>query len=292
MPAALIPAAISVATSVAGGAGIATAIAYGGINAVLSLALSSSRRQPTAYTPSSNPVGRKHILRSTEAPHEIVYGRVRKSGLLTFAYSTGREGNLHLVLTFAAHECDAIEQLWLDEERSTHKKYQHHVQFTAHRGRERQQADNELARTAPAWNATHRGQNIAYAHVKLRWDENLWNLGLPDISATVRGKKLYDPRIAEVLEGESVIHPLDDSQAYLFSDNPAAAAEQLFYDFDRRLVERDHSVAAVSLFFFDELLADVGGLCKALPVDFMRVALQPVGTYQVVENAQGGVVAE
>ena len=221
MPAALIPAAISVATSVAGGAGIATAIAYGGINAVLSLALSSSRRQPTAYTPSSNPVGRKHILRSTEAPHEIVYGRVRKSGLLTFAYSTGREGNLHLVLTFAAHECDAIEQLWLDEERSTHKKYQHHVQFTAHRGRERQQADNELARTAPAWNATHRGQNIAYAHVKLRWDENLWNLGLPDISATVRGKKLYDPRIAEVLEGESVIHPLDNSQAYLFSDNPA-----------------------------------------------------------------------
>ena len=219
MPAALIPAAISVATSVAGGAGIATALAYGGINAVLSLAL-SSRRQPTAYH-SINPVGRKHILRSNEAPREIVYGRVRKSGLLTFAYSTGREGNLHLILTFAAHECDAIEELWLDEEPSTDDKYQDHVQFTAHLGKEQQQADSELTASAPAWNTTHKGQNITYAHISLRWDKNLWNLGLPDISATVRGKKLYDPRLAEGLESEKVIHPVDNSQAYRFSDNPA-----------------------------------------------------------------------
>ena len=168
MPAALIPAAISVATSVAGGAGIATALAYGGINAVLSLAL-SSRRQPTAYH-SINPVGRKHILRSNEAPREIVYGRVRKSGLLTFAYSTGREGNLHLILTFAAHECDAIEELWLDEEPSTDDKYQDHVQFTAHLGKEQQQADSELTASAPAWNTTHKGQNITYAHISLRWE--------------------------------------------------------------------------------------------------------------------------
>ncbi len=220
MSAALIPAAISVATSVAGGAGIATALAYGGINAVLSLAL-SSRRQPTAYQPSANPVGRKHILRSHEAPREIVYGRVRKSGLLTFAYSTGREGNLHLVLTFAAHKCDAIEKLWLDTEPSTQEKYRSHVQFTAHLGDETQQTDSDLAAVAPAWNETHRGQNITYAHINLRWDENLWNLGLPNISATVRGKHLYDPRIAEALEGESSIHPITDKAAYKFSDNPA-----------------------------------------------------------------------
>ena len=224
MPAALIPAAISIATSVAGGAGIATALAYGGINAVLSLAL-SSRRQSTPYQPSANPVGRKHILRSNEAPREIVYGRVKKSGLLTFAYSTGREGNLHLVLTFAAHECAAIEELWIDEESSTHEKYQSHVQFTAHQGEEQQQADSDLIQIASAWNATHRGQNIAYAHVNLHWDENLWNLGLPNISATVQGKNLYDPRIAESLSGslasEGVVHPADNSTAYQFSDNPA-----------------------------------------------------------------------
>ena len=220
MPAALIPAAVSVATSVAGGAGIITALTYGGINAVLSLAL-SSRRETVAHQPSASPVGRKHILRSNEAPREIVYGRVKKSGLLTFAYSTGREGNLHLVLTFAAHECDAIEQLWLDEEPSTHPKYQHHVQFTAHHGDEQQQADNDLTTAAPAWNTTHRGHNITYAHIRLRWDENLWNLGLPSISAIVRGKKLYDPRIAEEREGEGVIHPVANSQFYQFSDNPA-----------------------------------------------------------------------
>ncbi len=220
MPAALIPAAISVATSVAGGAGIATALVYGGINAVLSLALSSSRPN-IQYSPHSTPVGRKRILRSNEAPREIVYGKVRKSGLLTFAYSTGRAGTLHLVLTFAAHECDAIEQLWLNEEPSTHEKYQDHVQFTAHLGTRQQQADSTLAGAAPAWDATHRGQNIAYVHVALRWEENLWNLGLPNISAIVRGKKLYDPRLGELVEGENLVHPSNDASAYRFSDNPA-----------------------------------------------------------------------
>ena len=217
MPAALIPAAISIPTSIIGGAGVATALAYGGINAILSLALSpSSRKNYSSQKPQSQKI-RKHILRSSEAPREIVYGKVRKSGLLTFAYSTGRAGKLHLIITLAAHEIDGIDNLWIGDEYSSSEKYKNNVEYYLHNGTEQQDADQKLLERAPAWTEQHKGNSIAYLHVILNWNENLWNLGLPDISATIRGRKLYDPRIA----AENSIHPSSESNARVFSDNPA-----------------------------------------------------------------------
>ncbi len=247
MPAALIPAAISIPSSIIGGASIATALAYGGINAILSLALSPSSRKNYNFQKPQLQSSRKRILRSSEAPREIVYGRVRKSGLLTFAYSTGREGNLHLVLTLAAHEIDGIENLWIGEEYSSLEKYQSSVSYYLHNGLVPQDADAILLASAPAWTEQHKGNNIAYLHVVLKWNENLWNLGLPDISATIRGKKIYDPRLiteslvteslateslateslateslaTESLATESSIHPSNEESARQFSDNPA-----------------------------------------------------------------------
>ena len=218
MPAALIPAVISIPTSILGGAGIATALAYGGINSVLSLALQTHSRKNYKYQKPQLQNARKHILRSSEASREIVYGRVRKSVLLTFAYSTGREGKLHLVLTLAAHEIDGIENLWIGEEYSSLEKYQDDVTYYLHNGAMQQNADRKLLDSAPAWTEMHKGNNIAYLHVILNWHENLWNLGLPDISATIRGKKIYDPRLVEV---ENSIHPSAEVSARQFSDNPA-----------------------------------------------------------------------
>lgn len=45
------------------------------------------------------------------------------------------------------------------------------------------------------WTANHRGTNVCYLYVKLHWDQDVFgSVGLPQIMAVVRGKKVFDPR--------------------------------------------------------------------------------------------------
>lgn len=55
------------------------------------------------------------------------------------------------------------------------------------------------------WTSAHLGKGIARIHVTLQWDEDYFPGGMPDISAIVKGKKVYDPR----------------SEETTWSDNPA-----------------------------------------------------------------------
>lgn len=46
------------------------------------------------------------------------------------------------------------------------------------------------------WDDTHRLRGIAYAYARLKYDPEAWPYGIPNISAVVRGKLVYDPRTA------------------------------------------------------------------------------------------------
>ncbi|MGL4480443.1 MAG: LamG-like jellyroll fold domain-containing protein [Aeromonas veronii] len=46
------------------------------------------------------------------------------------------------------------------------------------------------------WDDTHRLRGIAYAYARLKFDQEAWPYGIPNISAVVRGKLVYDPRTA------------------------------------------------------------------------------------------------
>lgn len=60
---------------------------------------------------------REVTIRSAVAPRRVIYGRDKVSGPLVYAQSTGDKGQfLHLVIALAAHECDAIEQIWFNDE--------------------------------------------------------------------------------------------------------------------------------------------------------------------------------
>lgn len=59
---------------------------------------------------------REITVRSAVAPRRIVYGRDRVAGHVTYAQSTGdKKQFLHLVLSLAGHECDAIEKIWFND---------------------------------------------------------------------------------------------------------------------------------------------------------------------------------
>lgn len=60
---------------------------------------------------------REITFRSAVAPRRVVYGRDRVGGVMVFAQSTGPKSEfLHVVIALAAHECDAIEEVWFGDE--------------------------------------------------------------------------------------------------------------------------------------------------------------------------------
>jgi len=51
------------------------------------------------------------------AHQQVIYGRTRVGGAIVFKETTDNEKYLHLVVALAGHECDALEEVWLDDER-------------------------------------------------------------------------------------------------------------------------------------------------------------------------------
>lgn len=52
-----------------------------------------------------------------QAHQQIIYGRTRVGGAIVFKETTENEKYLHLVVALAGHECEALEEVWLDDER-------------------------------------------------------------------------------------------------------------------------------------------------------------------------------
>lgn len=69
------------------------------------------------------------------------------------------------------------------------------VRILPHLGTSSQAADADMiAASDGKWTAAHQGKGVAYLYVRLEYNQDIFPMGLPNISAVVRGKKVYDPR--------------------------------------------------------------------------------------------------
>ncbi|MFE8033850.1 phage tail protein [Thiohalocapsa marina] len=221
------------------------------------------------------------MVRSSEAPQNVVYGRARVSGPIAYAVTSGQDKEfLHLVVVLAGHEIDAIEEVWLNDEPlgtldangwvqdGTYAKVRTQTDtqgFTVPSNRVLtlsktpasilsvaivsgdgfsyfatpytssgatvtltdtstvgwqclvtytwNDASNSFVRvkrflgvaagsrdtdleTASdgAWTSNHLGKNVARVHLTLKYDQDVFPSGIPNVSAVVRGKKVLDPR--------------------------------------------------------------------------------------------------
>lgn len=72
------------------------------------------RKARAAYNASLK--DRELMIRSAVAPRRIIYGRDKVSGPIVYAEATGDKGQyLHLVIALAAHECDAVEDIYFND---------------------------------------------------------------------------------------------------------------------------------------------------------------------------------
>lgn len=216
-------------------------------------------KKPKAQAFAQESSGRSLILRSSVESHKIIYGRARVSGPLAYSNTTSSGLNsagepvsgdnkfLHLVIPLAGHEVAEIETVYLNDTavglngagfvitgpylplgRSK-------VRVKKHLGAADQAADADLVAEC-GLTADHRLRGIAYVYVRLEYDAEVFPLGIPNVSAVVKGKKVYDPRTALTAWSENAALCVRD---YLTADYGFGCAADEIAD--------DHFIAAANV---------------------------------------------
>lgn len=167
--------------------------------------------------------GRTQMVKQPITSRSAVYGEVRLSGALAFVESSDNDKYLHLVVLLASHELNQITTVYLDDEALTldgsgnvtaPSKYANLVRVKKHLGATDQTADSDLVSEAANWTTSHRLRGIAYVYVRLEFDADAFPSGIPNISAKVQGKKVFDPRTGTTV----------------YSNNPALAIRDYLTD--------------------------------------------------------------
>jgi hypothetical protein len=184
--------------------------------------------------------------------HQIIYGEVRVGGVRVYDASTGSNNEfLHRILAFAGHEVDSYQEIYLNDEVVTldgsgnvtsPSRYNGYVRIKRYFGTTAQTADADLisetsALTEGRWTSAHRLQGIAYLYVRFKYNADAFPNGIPAVSATIRGKKVFDPRTATTA----------------WSDNPALCL--------RDYISSDYGLAQPSGSIDDVLVEDAADWC-------------------------------
>jgi len=141
--------------------------------------------------------------------HQIIYGTARVGGVRIYDASTGTNNNfLHRIIAFAGHEITSYDQIYLNDEVVTldgsgnvisPARYNGYVRIKQYYGTDGQTADADLmsetaSLTDGRWTSNHRLRGIAYLYVRFKYNADVFPNGTPVVSATIRGRKVYDPR--------------------------------------------------------------------------------------------------
>tara|TARA_B100001093_G_scaffold175586_2_gene168342 strand:+ start:12044 stop:14902 length:2859 start_codon:yes stop_codon:yes gene_type:complete len=155
--------------------------------------------------------------RGSTIAHQIIYGKMKVAGARIFDGTTGTDNvDLHRVVAFAGHEITSFEQIYINDEVATidgsgtvtsPSRYQGKIKIYEHLGSPDQLADSNLVSAVSSWTDNHRLRGIAYLYCKFTFDADAFPNNVPEITAVIKGKKLYDPR--------------SPSAANAWSDNPA-----------------------------------------------------------------------
>jgi hypothetical protein len=187
--------ALSVATSAAivgAAAGIAASTAMS--------ALTKPSTPGSAVNFDAGGGARTFQVRQPTAPHDVVVGRVKKSGTVVFMHSmaddAGRaDGYFYMQLALAAHPCELIADVYIHDEISTAAKFAGFVRFGKNLGAVDQLPDADFLAELGEIFAGHRGQGIANLAARLKGNAAAFPNGLPNLSTIVWGvNTIYDPR--------------------------------------------------------------------------------------------------
>jgi hypothetical protein len=198
------------------------------LGSMLVSGLVSKAMAPDIPDMSSEAAGIQLNKSANDAPIPVVYGRRTVGGTRVLMEVTGAKNEyLHIVLVLSEGEIDSVNNIYLndvpiEDDRFKTKVYScesnghfrgalclavdagmiavgtpstENLVFVAHNnGADEQAADPIMVSEIPQWTADHKLSGAAYLYVRLKYDSDAYQSGLPIITADVKGKKVYDPR--------------------------------------------------------------------------------------------------
>jgi len=81
------------------------------------------------------------------------------------------------------------------------------------------QSASSLLDESTNWDSNYKLSGLAYVAFKFTWNQDAFN-GLPDVKVTLKGKKIYDPRL-DSTKGGSGSHRQDTASTWTYTDNSA-----------------------------------------------------------------------
>ena len=104
--------------------------------------------------------------------------------------------HVHLVIAFADYEIDAFEEIYFNNEKiwgggSFVGNWETYVYLGLHDGSQTT-ADQALVAAVNYWTNDHKLLGVAYGYFRLKYDDEHFAQGLPDVSAVIRDKKFYN----------------------------------------------------------------------------------------------------
>lgn len=183
------------------------------VRAALGLALNALTPKPRI---SGVNRGYQVTARGSALDHQIIYGRVRIGGAVVYENATGTNNKyFHRILAFAAHEIDSFDEIYINDTKvsvldedgnvseitlpdgSTSARYDGVMRIKMHLGKSGQAADSDLVSEVSEWTSAHRLRGIAYLYIRLAFDADKYPNGIPEFTATIKGRKVFDPRTGQ-----------------------------------------------------------------------------------------------
>jgi hypothetical protein len=222
--------------------------------------------------------------RGSALDHQIIYGKVKTGGAIIYNEATGvNNKDLHRIIAYAGHEVTSFDEIYINDEVVTldgtgnvisPAKYDGLIRIKEHLGSPSQTADTYLvAESAGLWTTQHTLNGIAYLYIRLSFSSDAFPNGVPEITATIKGKKIYDPR--------------DGTTAW--SDNPALCIRDYItsgYGLGEDAAQLDDTLVSAAANVCDETDTEAGTtrytcngafLTSATPYDMLNDLLTSMG---------------
>ena len=141
--------------------------------------------------------------REPAGSRKIVYGKMRVGGQVVFISNSGDDNKyLHMAIAFASHEIQSYDEIWFNDKRvwtlsgGFQSDWGTYVTIDRKFGTDAQAASTDLVNANVLWTTNHKLSGIAYIAFRLEWDTDKFPQGVPNITAVLKGRKVYDPRTA------------------------------------------------------------------------------------------------
>lgn len=258
---------------------IPAALALGGIGFVGGFASSYMAKQATADALSSAmgpsaaepKFGGYNVNRRGAAlHHQVVYGQTKVGGVVVFDDAGGPNNKyLSRIIAYAGHEIESFEEVYLggkyrlvfnglninyaqeidekgeDVVGNTTTKFNNYLQVRKITGGHTTSLDGQsLSNFSSNWTSNHKLLGIAHLAIVFEYAEDVWDEGLPEVTALIKGKKVLDPRTSTTA----------------WSDNPALIVRDFLTNSVYGLGESTSNID-------DTLVGTAAGICEAVDWD-------------------------